>query len=158
MIRLKTHGLLRIFRDGKLAGSGLGFVDVAMSDARVMRVCVCLSTHGVAAEISWAEISRARSEIRAGALCVRVAGEAVQLFDRVIDQGEVTARLAEELSCDVAHLEISRLGVLLAEIKIERAVLDGLIALLAELDVASDVCHVNAQSASPAMMPSSCEN
>jgi hypothetical protein len=148
MIRLKADASLRIFHDGKPAGSGLGFLDVAISDARDMRICACWSTHGVAAEISRAEIFRARSEIRAGALSVRMAGEAVQMFDRVIGQGEVTARLVEELSRDVVHLEISRLGVLLAEVKIARAALDGLIALLAELDV----CHASAENA-PAPPP-----
>jgi hypothetical protein len=153
MIRLKADAFLRIFHDGKLARSGLGFLDVAVSDApRIMRVCACWSTYGVAAEISWTEISRVRSEIRAGALFVRATGEVTQLSDRVLDRGEVMARLVEELSRDEVHLEVSRRGVLLTEIKIARAALDGLIVLLAELDVASAVCHASAQNA-PVLLP-----
>ena len=153
MIRLKADVSLRIFHDGKFAGSGLGFLDVAVSDApRLMRVCACWSTYGVAAEISWTEISRARSEIRAGALVCSRDRRGYQLSDRVLDRGEVTARLVEELSRDVVHLEVSRRGVLLAEIKVARAALDGLIVLLAELDVASDVCPASAPNA-PAPLP-----
>ena len=135
MISLRANAPLRVFHDGLLMGSGLGSLDVAMSDTpRIMRVCVFWDTCGVAAEISWDEISRARAEIRAGALSIRVTGEVISLADRFLARGEVRARLAESQSRDVVHLGISRLGVLLTEIEISRGTLDGLIALLAELD------------------------
>lgn len=110
----------RIFRDEKRVQSEPGFLHFAMSNAApgVVRLCVISKNNGVAAEIAPGETLRARSELQASALSVRVAGDVIHAADRLPQRGELTVRLGESFSHDVVHLAICRLQTLLAEIEI----------------------------------------